>query len=1196
MRTIAKKSLEGVKNKMKEHIHSRIAKILVVLALAVVASVMFVFVGCNNECAHENTHNEVVAAATCTTEGITRTVCDDCGHVTESKTAALGHDWDEGTVVAATGTAGGYIVQTCSRCTVQRQVEPTEPIGHTWDAGKVVAATCTTGGYTLQTCTACGAQQQVNPTEPTGHNYAIDESKTVAGTCLTNGSVTYVCANCGDTYTEQTALGQHNYEKVTVASTCTTAGYTAERCTVCGNERNRENLPLAKHNFERDDEHSYAATCTVDGVEIEVCANCGITNTYTLKATGHKWGEAETVAPTCDKDGYSTHECTVCEAQETYDVKEATGHAWEKNVDGTDKLLKHEYCEVDGYYYKLCTKCGYEETSTRIPPQGHTFVYNAETTKITAPTCTVDGTMSGVCSRCGKDFSYTGSDLAKMSDAQFNALLIDVDVRNNPEYNLKNKDTAADAFTFLVAPGHDYKYDNEYPCVVAETLSDGTKVWNICDRCDEKFVAVDHTMPEGALPCVSIADNENYKGDTSKLTQEEKEKYAYVCTVCGQPQEVQEHDFAKYQLVSGNPFMGDPYKCEYELYEDQSIRVDCTVYLICNDCGHIEVGAPHTRPDADDLGYYNTCGHGHLCTVCKLELTMPLDHNLNGWSNASNPVVFDEENGLGYKAPTCTEVGYEYHFCTGCVARSYEDVEWVEGENYTVEEIEALNHYDWTAGHFKTIEVSRTGDDDVISCLTGTYYRDICNECGAVRISVKPTFYTRTESAGEAIYTELTEETFAKAKEDNNIYTAKSLDSKIEDVNLTKLSWTTDVYGRDWTDAVGNYGGREPGEHNWWILPLESYTKAQLAEYQAVNCVDDGWMILYCPKCGNPSLEVGAEGRVQTWAEFKHDPASDREYSLATYAWLSGYNQDNLEGITDQNGDGVVNVTDVMITDMKAKGTWHKGEMIPCGHDYCYDCVTGNHNPQYYLDVTFKNGVIAAQQIPYYSCRTDAENLARLEGILDELKASAAPDMYAFTYYSNSSFTAEIADLKAYFVGIAADGSQQYINKPLYIAAEKVDLDDKDNTIFNTSFNNKPAYWYGEEDKQVLDIEFYFNNNEIDYTTITSIRVEIKNTTGAVVAQADAEGEVLQNLWDASYEWGLGWDQNDDNVLDNPEKLWVSVGGFCSDNTAETNSDNTWIFSNMSIENGASLKDYTVTVTITTDAAATFVSTSTITG
>ena len=1144
---------------MKGHIHSRIAKLLVVLALAVVASVMFVFVGCSSECEHEKTHTETVEA-TCTTVGSTKTVCDDCGETIKTETLdALGHDYklDESKTVASTCTVAGSETYVCSRCgdTYTQQLSLAE---HSFKE-VTVASTCTTAGYTVQRCEVCGFEK------------------------------------------DRTALPlvAHEYETVTVASTCTTAGYTAEVCSVCGAERNRVNLSLAAHSWKDDTEHSYAATCTIDGVDIEYCENCGITREYTLKATGHKWGEETKVDATCTKDGYSTHTCTVCEAQETYDVKEATGHAWEKNPDGTDKLLSHVYCTVDGYYYKLCTKCEYEETSSRIPAAGHTFVYDAETTKITAPTCTVDGTMSGVCDRCSEKFSYTGSDLKKMTEEKFNALLIPTDVKNNPAYNLKNKDTAADAFTFLVAPGHDFKYDNEYPCVVVDTLEDGTKVWNICDRCEENFVAVEHTMPAGAQPCVSIADNENYKGDTSKLTQAEKEKYAYICTVCGQPQEVQEHDFAKYKLVSGNPYMSDPYKCEYELYEDQDIRVDCSVYLICNDCDHIEVGAPHTRPDADDLGYYNTCGHGHLCTVCKLELTMPLDHNLNGWSNASNPVDFDEENGLGYKAPTCTEVGYEYHYCTACVARSeYEDVEWVEGENYTVEEIEALNHYNWTAGHFKTIEVSRTGDDDVINCLTGTYYRDICDECGAVRISVKPTFYRRDESAGEAIYTELTEETFAEAKEKNNIYTAKSLDSKIEDVNLTKLSWKTDVYGRDWTDAVGNYGGREPGEHNWQILPLDAYTQAQLKEYQAVNCVDDGWMILYCPDCGNPSLEVGAEGRVQTWAEFKHDPASDREYSLATYAWLSGYNENNMDDITDQNGDGVVNVTDVMITDMKAKGTWHKGEMIPCGHDYCYDCVTGNHNPQYYLDVTFKNGVIAAQQIPYFSCRTDEENYARLEGILDELKASAAPDMYSFKFYSDSKFETPIDNLSAYFVGKAADGLQQFQNKPLYISTEVVDLDDKDNTIFNTSFNNKPAYWYENgngADKKVLDVEFYFNNNEIDYTTITSIRVEVKDSKGAVVAQADAADQVLQNLWTASFEWGKGWDQNDDGVLDKPEELWVSIGGFCSDNAAVTNADNTWIFSNMSIENGASLKDYTVTVTITTDVA-TFVSTSTITG
>lgn len=91
---------------MKEHFHSRIAKLLVVLALAVVASVMFVFVGCSSECAHENTHTETVDA-TCTTAGHTDTVCDDCGETIKTETIdALGHKWDDGTVVAATCTSG----------------------------------------------------------------------------------------------------------------------------------------------------------------------------------------------------------------------------------------------------------------------------------------------------------------------------------------------------------------------------------------------------------------------------------------------------------------------------------------------------------------------------------------------------------------------------------------------------------------------------------------------------------------------------------------------------------------------------------------------------------------------------------------------------------------------------------------------------------------------------------------------------------------------------------------------------------------------------------------------------------------------------------------------------------------------------------------------------------------------------------
>lgn len=297
---------------MKGHIHSRIAKLLVVLALAVVASVMFVFVGCSSECEHEKTHTETVAA-TCTTAGSTKTVCDDCGETIKTEPiAALGHKWDEGKVVAATCAAGGYTLKTCTVCGTQQQVDLTEALPHAWKDTTTVAATCTTAGYTVQTCEACGATRDTNIVAAKGHDW---EDKEVAATCGTAGRTYQECSVCHEIRNQVTipATGEHNWEKGdTVAVTCTTNGYTEYECSVCHATKQDDIVNATGHDPDKENVLKVEPTCEKDGYTWLACKKCGeLVQTITiLKATGHTYEWEVTEQRACTTDGTITGTCT----------------------------------------------------------------------------------------------------------------------------------------------------------------------------------------------------------------------------------------------------------------------------------------------------------------------------------------------------------------------------------------------------------------------------------------------------------------------------------------------------------------------------------------------------------------------------------------------------------------------------------------------------------------------------------------------------------------------------------------------------------------------------------------------------------------------------------------------------------------------------------------------------------------------
>ena len=298
---------------MKGHIHSRIAKLLVVLALAVVASVMFVFVGCSSECEHEKTHTETVAA-TCTTAGSTKTVCDDCGETIKTETIdALGHKWDEGKVVAATCAAGGYTLKTCTVCGAQQQTDLTEALPHAWKNTTTVEPTCTTEGYTLQTCEACGATRDTNIVAAKGHKWENKEE----------------------------------------AATCGTAGRTYQECSVCHDIRNVAVIP-ATGNHTWTPGTVTPATCVVDGYTEYTCSGCGATKKEVTEiAEGHKWKNLPVLREeaTCTTDGYTYVECENCDERQTIDMIPATGHTYEWNV------TKQLTCTTDGTITGTCKDC-----------------------------------------------------------------------------------------------------------------------------------------------------------------------------------------------------------------------------------------------------------------------------------------------------------------------------------------------------------------------------------------------------------------------------------------------------------------------------------------------------------------------------------------------------------------------------------------------------------------------------------------------------------------------------------------------------------------------------------------------------------------------------------------------------------------------------------------------------------------------
>ncbi|MDD6644031.1 MAG: endonuclease, partial [Firmicutes bacterium] len=141
-------------------------------------------------CAHTRTHTEIVIAATCTEDGVEKTVCDDCDTlISETTLPKKGHNYED-TVFAPTCVDNGYTVHFCTRC-AENYVDAYIPaLGHDYE-DTVVTPTCEGKGYTLHTCKNCGDSYKNSYSPALGHEYVSKVTK--PATATEDGVLTYTC-------------------------------------------------------------------------------------------------------------------------------------------------------------------------------------------------------------------------------------------------------------------------------------------------------------------------------------------------------------------------------------------------------------------------------------------------------------------------------------------------------------------------------------------------------------------------------------------------------------------------------------------------------------------------------------------------------------------------------------------------------------------------------------------------------------------------------------------------------------------------------------------------------------------------------------------------------------------------------------------------------------------------------------------
>lgn len=291
------------------------------------------------------------SAPSCDKEGYIRTICNNagCDYKEEIKTAALGHNWNDGETTPSTCQKQGNILYTCLRCGGTKTVK-LELAQHTMIIDKEASkeATCTSRGYETYKCSVAGCSYgySILGAEPTGHQNKKVE--TTPSTCKMSGLKKTICKDCNTILSvEVLSLAEHTYSSDVKAPTCTEMGYTIYTCGVCGDTYKDNYKSVVPHNFDETITENVTivdATCTVDGSKTVKCKDCDAIDVTILPATGHINTSVVREESTCIKKGT---EKVICACGHIVSVKELPFA--EHNYEMTYENGVYTYtCKVEG--------------------------------------------------------------------------------------------------------------------------------------------------------------------------------------------------------------------------------------------------------------------------------------------------------------------------------------------------------------------------------------------------------------------------------------------------------------------------------------------------------------------------------------------------------------------------------------------------------------------------------------------------------------------------------------------------------------------------------------------------------------------------------------------------------------------------------------------------------------------------------